>query len=275
MKRIRKSQKVYKYSKTQICKCCGKKLPITEFWFKDKETGRRHTKCRDCCLKAKGIIEIGKLRFAKKIFKKNFRRCSVCKDIKPLSKFTKNKNQYGGVSNCCYECSKQLHAEFQKKQRDEIGDWYVRQYAKSRYGLTKLNKAKISKLREEIAEDRKPKYFLDNKEFITVASFAVYVLEKYGMSIDCTCKRINKGYKEKDCIIPESEFRSINSGVFKGKIKVTNTITNEVFIFNKSKDPNLLKMFSQRKILKAIQTKEPTLVGTTSLYKYPCLIERA
>jgi len=114
MKLIRAKQKYYTYGKTYKCRCCGKKLPIKEFYVKDKHTGRRSTKCRDCELKQREILEVGKLRFAMRIFKKHFRRCSVCKNIKPLTEYANNKKQYGGYSNTCTECSYKLHMTFQK-----------------------------------------------------------------------------------------------------------------------------------------------------------------
>ena len=273
MKLIRAKQKRYTYGKTYKCKCCGKELKIKEFYVKDKHTGRRSTKCRDCVMKQAGIVEIGRVRFAKDIFKKHFRRCSVCKNIKPLTEFAKQKNRYGGYSNNCKECNNNAVAELQQRGKKTISDWYVREYGK-RSGLSKFDKPTLSKLRKEIIEKRKPKYFLDGKEFVTMEDFAKYVLATYGMSIYCTCKRIDKGYKEADCIIPEKEFRSIHNGRNLGQIKVTNTITKEVFLFRNTKDAGLLKMFGGSKIKEALETKQVTKTGTTSKYKYPCLIER-
>ena len=62
---------------SRVCKACGKKLPITEFYVRDKVTGLRQIRCRDCILKSEGVIELGKLRFAKKLFDKGFKQC-VC-----------------------------------------------------------------------------------------------------------------------------------------------------------------------------------------------------
>ena len=66
---IRNNQKKYKYSKTKTCTKCHKKLPIKEFYIRDKETGRRRGHCRDCQMREADILEIGKYRFADKILK--------------------------------------------------------------------------------------------------------------------------------------------------------------------------------------------------------------
>ena len=84
-------------------------------------------------MKSMGVVEIGKLRFADKIEDKGFRRCSYCKTIKPLTEFRKNKGQKNGISNNCYECTHELHHQFIMKQKEEIGDHYVKQYCLRNY----------------------------------------------------------------------------------------------------------------------------------------------
>ena len=166
---IRRNQKKHKYGKTKVCTKCHKKLAIEEFYVKDKNTGRRSNCCRDCQMKESGVLEIGKCRFSDKIMKKGFRRCSVCKEIKPLTEFSKQKNVYGEHSRLCLKCSHKLHKEYLQKQNKEVGDFYVRQYG-LRKGITEFNPEIIEGLRDEIIESRKPKYFFDNKN---VCRFAV------------------------------------------------------------------------------------------------------
>ena len=269
---IRNNQKKYKYGKTKTCSKCHKKLPIKEYYIKDKETGRRCSYCRDCQMREADIIEIGKVRYTKDILKKGFRRCSVCKETKPISEYTKSKSGFGGYSNNCYKCSNRLHSEFLQKQKNEIGDFYVKQYALSKYGL-RISDNEIEKYREEIRENRKPKYFIDDESFTTIRDFARYIELNYNIPTTTTEKRISDGAKETDCIIPEKKYRSLKSGSNKGNIKVTDTVTGDVFTFFNTKDTELLKMFGLKTITKGIKSGKP-IGGKRSKYHNPCIIER-
>lgn len=269
---IRNNQKKYKYGKTKTCSKCFKKLPIKEFYVKDKETGRRCSYCRDCQMREADIIEIGKVRYAKDILKKGFRRCSVCKETKPLTAYSKSVTGYAGYSNNCYECSNKLHGEFIQKQKNEISDFYVRQYG-LRIGVIEFTNEVMEQLRNEIIESRKPKYFHNGNEFLTLVDFAKYIELKYNIPTTTTEKRISDGAKEIDCIIPEKQYRSLKSGTNKGKVKVTDTVTGKVFIFFNTKDTALLKMFGLDTITKGIKSGKP-IGGKRSRYHNPCIIER-
>lgn len=259
-------------SKFKVCKKCGKKQKITEFYFKDKVTKRRDSTCRDCRLKQQGVIEIGALRFAMNIFKKGFRRCSVCKEIKPLNEYTNSATQYGGYSNNCYACSKKLHDEFINKERAAIGDFYVRQYALSNYGIRISLPDDYEKYRAEIIDKRKAKYFIDNREFLTLRDFARYIERQYGLPITMTEKRIMVGKTTEECKLTEHEMRS--KMYTKGKIKVTDIITKRVFYFKNTNDSELLKMFSKTAVTDKIKSGTPTRITKITKYKNPCIIER-
>ena len=97
--------------------------------------------------------------------KKGFRRCSVCKVIKPLTEFSKQKNVYGEHSRLCLKCSHKLHKEYLQKQNKEVGDFYVSQYG-IRKGITEFNPEIIEGLRDEIIESRKPNIFLIIRNFL-------------------------------------------------------------------------------------------------------------
>ena len=87
-----------------------------------------------------------------------------------------------------------------------------------------------------------------------------------------TEKRISEGKTEDQCKLTESEMRSL--AYTKGKVKVTDSITGEVFEFNNTSDPNLRKMFSTSAITRCILTGELTKVTSLSKYKNPCSISR-
>jgi hypothetical protein len=269
---LRQNTKLRIYKEEKICNTCLIKQPINEFYIKDRETGRRSNMCRDCQLKQAGIIEVGKLRFAAAILKKGFRRCSVCKDIKPITAYTKSISGYGGYSNNCYECSNKLHSKFLIKQKKEIGDFYVRQYG-IRNGITEFTNEIIEQLRNKIIESRKPKYFLNGKSFLTATDFAIYIELNYNIAIPTTTKRLYEGAKESECIMQENEYRKLKSGTNKGRIKVTDVINGKIFIFNNTRDEGLLKMFSCDTVNKGIKSKK-SIGGKRSKYKNPCIIER-
>jgi len=271
---IRKNQRVYIYDKAVICNQCHHKLDVNEFYIKDRATGRRNSKCRDCQMRNDGVVEIGKTRFAKNIAEKGFRRCSICKEIKSLSlDFPKNKSDYKGISNNCKSCGFKLHKAFISNQRETLGDSYVKEYGKLR-GIKKFTKKIMQSLRDEIEESRKPKYFIDGKEFVTCMDLARYILDVYKHEIGTTEKRINAGYTEEECKLSEFEIRRLKSGTNKGNVKVTDTITGKVWYFFNTKDEELMKMFSLWAINKAIKHGNLTGGYNNSKYPNPCKIER-
>jgi hypothetical protein len=222
-------------------------------------------------MKDADVIEIGKIRFAHKILEKGFRRCSVCKDIKPITEFKKNKSQYKGISNNCYNCSRKLHNDFYVRQKDEIGISFIQEYGKKK-GINVFDKEILQQLKNEIIENRKPKYFLDGEEFVTIADFARYINKKYAYPITMTENRIMEGKTTEECRLTEREMRSISHT--QGKVKVVDTVTGETFEFNNTADEKLNKMFSKSAITKGIKTGEKTRITTLSKYKNPCVIAR-
>jgi hypothetical protein len=269
--KIRRNSKIFTYGKEIVCKKCNKSQPILEFYVQDKLTGRRATTCRDCQLKAAGVVEVGRLRFAKKILEKGFRRCSVCKNTKPINAFCKSKKRYKGYSNNCYECTSTHLRKYQKEQREKISDFYVKQYGKYK-GITEFTDKIIKKLRNEIIKKRLPVYFVDGKEFVTVLSFAKYIKAEYNLPITMTLKRIGKGKTEEECKLSENQMRS--NAYRQGKIIVTDTITKEVFEFSHTSSSELRKMFSPTAITNGIKTGKPTRITVLSKYKNPCIITR-
>jgi hypothetical protein len=230
--------------------------------------------CKECLLKREGVQEVGKLTKRIELAKKGLRYCTVCKALKNLdADFSNSKTGYLGKSNTCKACNYELHAKYQHEQKEIIGDFYVKQYALSKYGL-RISENEIEKYRHEIKENRKPKYFIEGKSFLTIRDFAKYIEGKYNIPITTTEKRISDGANENECMIPEKEYRSLKSGTNKGKIKVKDTVSGKTFEFKNTRDVGLLKMFSTSAITKAIQTGEPTRITKLSKYKNPCIIER-
>lgn len=264
---------------TRRCKVCGKEQMITEYYpkYADKEhkiiKSRRWT-CRDCLLRRMKVKEVGKIRFAKKILHKHFRRCSICKEIKPLTEFKKSKNSYGGYSNNCYPCQHKLNHDFFQKQKNGIGDFYIKEYG-YRQGITRgseIDSQTMDRLRIEIIKSRKPKYFTDGKEFYDLQEFARYINKIYHIPHYTVEKRIQTGATEQDCKIPENFYRSLNNN--KGQVCVIDIITDEKWTFCHSSHPELLAMFNRNTITQAIKTGKPTRITSLSKYKNPCIIQR-
>lgn len=120
-KEIRRNKNIERYKDGIRCTCCQNVQDCTEFYFKNKEIGLRLTICRDCLMRKKGTVEIGRNRFSQKIFKKGFQRCYICREIKPISLFIKKNNKRG----CAEECDKcrieLLRSKRQKKYAQNGG----------------------------------------------------------------------------------------------------------------------------------------------------------
>lgn len=80
------------------------------------------------------------------------------------------------------------------------------------------------------------------------------------------------------CWCPEcnidSRLESNKRKLSKGKIKVTDLVTNEIFIFDSLADKKLLKMLSHTLIKKALKTDGITKIHYRCRYKNPCKVER-
>lgn len=177
---IRNNLKHYIYKDYKTCNKCFIKQPIDEFYVKDKKTGRRSNGCRDCQLKSVGVVEIGKLRFADEILKKDFKNCSVCKNIKPLIQFRNNKGRRKGKDNVCIECSRYLGYKYYKEK----------------------NGIDVSK-----KDYKKHKYFIDNRSFKYKSELCRYIKKEYGIPITTTEYRIKNGYNVEDLKLSKNYVR--------------------------------------------------------------------
>jgi len=184
---------------TRVCKICRKKLPITEFYVRDKVTGVRRIRCKDCVLKSEGVVELGKIRFARKLLEKGFKKCGMCKTIKPLFEFREDKNQSKRHISVCYECNSKLF----RIQKETLGDSYVKNYIKRNNLSITLDEA-----RKIILETREHRFIIDNKSFKTLLDFTIYVFQQYSIPLSTTANRIRNGYTENDCKLSQHEFQS-------------------------------------------------------------------
>lgn len=98
------------------CKRCAIEKLLSEFRCHTQRRGKKglwwDATCKDCHARVRGTKEIGKLKFAKELFNKGFRRCVECKQIKPLTCYWPNKAVHLGISHQCKDC----HREWSRKQ---------------------------------------------------------------------------------------------------------------------------------------------------------------
>lgn len=268
----KRAKKVKPIGTDRQCRRCGKVQPITEYYPKVKGGERRAATCRDCQLERAGVKEVGRQRYATAIQKKGFRRCGCCKETFPMTTFSRNSHSKNGYGYVCQRCNNKMHDEFIKKQRQELGDFYVRQWGKRNYGMSEFTGEDIDRLRAEITAKQQPKYHLDGLSFMTMMDFARYLSENYNISEHRTCKRIDGGYSEADCLLSEKEVRArVHT---RGEVLVTDTITGETTRYPQSSDPKLRELFSRVTITLAIKRGKPTRVTSLSKYPHPCTIQR-
>jgi len=109
-KRIRQGNYINSKIQNKECPCCFKTKSLDEFRIRKIRRGVNgkfvDRKCKDCHARVRGTLEIGKIHFAKHLFEKGFRRCSICKKISQLSNFYKNKAQHSGIDHTCKGCDK-------------------------------------------------------------------------------------------------------------------------------------------------------------------------
>lgn len=219
------------------CKSCNIKKDNSNFYVKDRLTGRLSNKCKICEAKEAGIKDIGKLAISKENLDNGKRKCCDCKTVKPLTDFVKNKSVKSGYSSVCYDCSKERVYKYRKESNKQLGSHYLKRFAISNYGVKHEDAAgeilEIAKL--HIQAKRNLKLCLDGKEFDNAETFSTYVYEKYGVGKHAVKRRLYVGHSEIECTIPEFEFRSQFSWKSRGKILVTDIDTGTARIFSSPK----------------------------------------
>jgi len=67
------------------------------------------------------------------------KRCSKCKEIKPLSEFYKNRKQYDGLQTCCKSCNKAYLKAYRQRGRGKAADAKYRKTPKGKVTNRKRN----------------------------------------------------------------------------------------------------------------------------------------
>jgi len=127
------------------------------------------------------------------------KECNKCGNVKLDTEFPR-------LDNTCKKCRYEIHKQYQIDQRENLGDWYVKEYGKYTYGYKKFTQKLIDELRNELKEKRKPRHIFDGKNFRTTRDFAKYILEKYKVPITTVENRIYEGRTEYECTLNRKQF---------------------------------------------------------------------
>ena len=85
--------------------------------------------------------------------------CSKCKESKPLSKFSKDKQKSDGYRPSCKECSKKRYEDNKGKVLEQMKKWYL----KNKEEIIKRKNEYREEHKEEIRKTQK-KYYIGNKD---------------------------------------------------------------------------------------------------------------
>jgi hypothetical protein len=172
------------------CSKCGK-IDIVENFPNEV------SKCQECI---NNYVVVRRKNYK---YKKETKECNRCGIEKKDIEFHK-------LDNTCKKCRYDIHKNYQIKQRENLGDWYVKEYGKYTYDIKEFTQKIIDELRQELKEKRKPKHVYDNNNFRTTRDFAKYVLSKYKVPITTVEKRISEGRSEYECTLNRKEFVRYN-----------------------------------------------------------------
>ena len=91
-----------------ICTICGNKKTVDNFY---KEGGRYRLQCKSCRY-GKYSKNHGRNKLRESLRRKHFGVCTICKEIKRLNNFGKDKNRPDGRDPTCKECKRKLNKKY-------------------------------------------------------------------------------------------------------------------------------------------------------------------
>ena len=131
------------------------------------------------------------------------KRCSKCKEVKPLKEFNKNRAMQDGFSHYCKICSRIESAKWREKNKEKIEEYKRKRERKRKYTQPKkIVKIEPMKLLKSPPYQPKPIQALDKKEIQ------------------------RKQYKKNKTYVIESKSDKFTTGHFKGRL----ILENENFI---------------------------------------------
>lgn len=185
-KAVEANKEFYDNRTHKQCSKCGK-IDLVDVFYAGV------SRCKDCINKY--VVEK----------RRNYKYIDGEKVCTKCSKLKKNRD-FPKLDGICKKCRYELHKQYQKEQRENLGDWYVKEYGKYTYGYKDFTQKIIDELRIELEEKRKPRHIFEGKNFRTTRDFAKYILEKYKVPITTVEKRIYEGRTEFECTLNRKQF---------------------------------------------------------------------
>ena len=112
---IIRAKEIEKKGEKKRCKRCLKEKLFNGYRLRAERRGVKgiyyDVTCKDCHARTRGTKEIGKLSYAKTLFNKGFRRCTTCKDTKPLTEYYQNNASHTKISNTCKICANKINCK--------------------------------------------------------------------------------------------------------------------------------------------------------------------
>lgn len=198
--------------------------------------------------------------------------CPVCGKVRNTNMF-----YYQSVSPTRYmrKCKVCYNAKRSKPKRGghthtppKVPLEKVREYAEKVFGASDLDDISIAKYTRAYVRGDKPKYEIDGKGFRSRRQFCIYMKDAYDVSIDATLWRLQNGKRTPEQLKrPSLKFN-------KGRIRVTDTVTGEVYLFKNMADPAIDELTSGWTLQKGLKTGKPVGGHHNSKHPNPLLIER-
>lgn len=127
--------------KTKKCSICRQYKPLTEFYKSKKCKDGYRSICKDCIRERSGYKKKEEVR--KVIDGILYKRCSRCKQWKPVEEFCKHKGSKDGFDNICKICKKEVYYEHseeiskrnkekRKQNPEKYGEYNRKKYERKR-----------------------------------------------------------------------------------------------------------------------------------------------
>ena len=137
--------------------------------------------------------------------------CSKCEVIKMVDRFTKKKNNFGGLSSCCKECKRKYRQENKESIRKYLQENKERIAERARK-YRQENKESIAEYKIKYRQENKEsirKYLQENKENLTESRRKYQQENKELFQIKCARRRACKRQLPDDLTLEQRNVRTL------------------------------------------------------------------